>query len=78
MHLVRYFSSKVSKTECIWINGAYLKKFHSKIFDVEVELTANHQGTFQFKLCPVKDSTIEVTQDCLNGFEILFNTNKLG
>lgn len=30
--------------------------------DLEVQLTANHKGHFQFKLCPIKSRSAEATQ----------------
>lgn len=35
--------------------------------EIEVELTANHWGTFVLKLCPTNHHKIEATQDCLDG-----------
>ncbi|XP_037092756.1 uncharacterized protein LOC119112633 [Pollicipes pollicipes] len=34
--------------------------------DVQVLLTANHKGYFQFKICPVPGFTTEATQECLD------------
>ncbi|GIY73092.1 chitin-binding type-4 domain-containing protein [Caerostris darwini] len=33
-----------------------------------VEITANHRGFFEFKLCPHNDPSTEVTQDCLDSY----------
>ncbi|GBL98543.1 hypothetical protein AVEN_111652-1 [Araneus ventricosus] len=35
-----------------------------------VEITANHRGFFEFKLCPHNDPTTEVTQGCLDQFPL--------
>lgn len=40
------------------------------VIDVEVELTANHKGRFQFKLCPVRSGMIEATQECLDSYPL--------
>ncbi|UJR26593.1 hypothetical protein I4U23_007913 [Adineta vaga] len=36
------------------------------LIDIKVLLSANHNGYMEFRLCPALDSTIEVTQECLN------------
>ena len=36
------------------------------VVDIEVELTANHNGHFMLKVCPVAAGRREVTQECLN------------
>ncbi|RWS19724.1 uncharacterized protein B4U80_08576, partial [Leptotrombidium deliense] len=35
-------------------------------FIIAVEVTANHNGYFEFKICPATNSTAEVTQECLD------------
>ncbi|GIY88160.1 chitin-binding type-4 domain-containing protein [Caerostris extrusa] len=35
-----------------------------------VEITANHRGFFEFKLCPHNDPSTEVTQDCLDSYPL--------
>ncbi|XP_064596497.1 uncharacterized protein LOC135463108 [Liolophura sinensis] len=53
-------------------NGKYAKgiivdKFKSgDIMPVKVQLTANHRGWFEFRLCPHNDNTSEATQECLD------------
>ncbi|KAL3866013.1 hypothetical protein ACJMK2_043354 [Sinanodonta woodiana] len=37
-----------------------------QIIEVTVELTANHQGYFEFRICPHDDLTHPLTQECLN------------
>ncbi|CAL8131398.1 unnamed protein product [Orchesella dallaii] len=34
--------------------------------ETEIELTANHWGHFEFRVCPVPDATQEITQECLD------------
>ncbi len=36
------------------------------VIDVRVDMMANHLGWFFFKICPVTNNMIEVTQDCLD------------
>ena len=37
-----------------------------QIVEVIVEVTANHLGTFTFRLCPVPDPQQDPSQDCLD------------
>ncbi|KAK3608968.1 hypothetical protein CHS0354_029309 [Potamilus streckersoni] len=37
-----------------------------QIIEVTIELTANHQGYFEFRICPHDDVTHPLTQECLN------------
>ena len=36
------------------------------IIDIEIEITANHKGSFQLKLCPVAGREREASQECLD------------
>merc|ERR1712107_20230 len=36
------------------------------VIDIEIEITANHRGHFQLKLCPLSSRSREATQDCLD------------
>ena len=36
------------------------------VIDIEIELTANHKGRFELKLCPVAAGRKEATQECLD------------
>ena len=64
-------------------NGKYAKKLvitrtyrEGDVINVKVELTANHNGFFVFKLCPTTTKTKEVTQKCLNRFLLnVLNSN---
>ncbi|OXA63536.1 hypothetical protein Fcan01_02764 [Folsomia candida] len=48
-------------------NGIVVRRYApGQIIETEIQITANHLGYFEFKLCPVKDETKEVTEDCLN------------
>ena len=43
-----------------------------QIIDIEVELTANHKGYFELKLCPMSgDPTVAERQDCFNKYVLL-------
>lgn len=39
--------------------------------DVEVELTANHYGNFEFKLCPNNNMYVEATQECFDEYPLM-------
>merc|ERR1712121_253799 len=45
------------------ITGTYRA---GQVIDIDVEITTNHYGFFEFRLCPVNDRTKTATQDCLN------------
>ena len=34
--------------------------------DISVELTANHKGFFEFRLCPLDEQTAPETDECFN------------
>ncbi|CAL8131396.1 unnamed protein product [Orchesella dallaii] len=54
-----------------YASGIIVRRYApGQTFDMEIELTANHQGTFEFKLCPVKDPSYEVTQECLDSHHL--------
>ncbi|XP_064087986.1 uncharacterized protein LOC135202496 [Macrobrachium nipponense] len=47
--------------------GVIVKKYkHSSIMTVGVELTANHRGFFEFRLCPHNQPRVPVTNECLD------------
>ncbi|XP_043210287.1 uncharacterized protein LOC122375146 [Amphibalanus amphitrite] len=54
------------------IGGPYYKGYlvqnytSGEVVTVTVNLTANHLGFFQFKICPVEGFETEATQDCLD------------
>lgn len=41
--------------------------------NVEVELTANHYGNFEFKLCPNNNMYVEATQACFDGYPLMIS-----
>ncbi|CAB4064275.1 unnamed protein product [Lepeophtheirus salmonis] len=48
-------------------NGVITKRYKSgTILPVEVELTTNHQGIFEFKLCPMASDKEIATQECFD------------
>ncbi len=43
-----------------------------QIIDIEVELTANHKGYFELRLCPLSgDPTVAERQDCFNKYVLV-------
>ena len=53
------------------ITKTYVK---DTVIDIEIELTANHKGRFELKLCPVAAGRREATQECLDRW----GTGRLG
>lgn len=52
-----------------YANGIIVRKYEpGQAIRVVVDLTANHKGWFEFRLCPNEDSSKPVTQDCLDQF----------
>eukprot|EP00092_Neocalanus_flemingeri_P037458 GFUD01040790.1.p1 GENE.GFUD01040790.1~~GFUD01040790.1.p1 ORF type:complete len:387 (-),score=70.30 GFUD01040790.1:134-1294(-) len=48
-------------------NGVITKTYVvGSVVDIEVEVTANHKGRFELKVCPVRAGRREATQDCLD------------
>lgn len=46
--------------------GAYTFTFIIQEIEIEIELTANHLGTFVMKLCPNNNPNQEATQECFD------------
>lgn len=44
--------------------------------DIEVELTANHQGRFELALCPNNDPQYEATQECFDALPLKVSGTK--
>ena len=42
--------------------------FTGSTIDVKVEITADHRGFFEFKVCPNEDFSLDKTQDCFDRF----------
>ncbi|CAF4115995.1 unnamed protein product, partial [Rotaria sordida] len=40
------------------------------VIDVRIEMMANHMGWFYFKICPVTNDAVEVTQECLDRYPL--------
>nr|KAG5692218.1 hypothetical protein BaRGS_009818 [Batillaria attramentaria] len=40
----------------------------SGVMDVRVDITANHKGWFEFRLCPHNDPSTPITQQCLDQY----------
>ncbi|XP_048506013.1 uncharacterized protein LOC105686872 isoform X2 [Athalia rosae] len=48
-------------------NGIIVRKYRTgSVIPINVELTANHRGYFEFRLCPLKYRGIEATDECLD------------
>jgi len=46
------------------IIGAKYKQ--AQVIDILIQISANHRGDFEFRLCPAKNNQTEVTQECLD------------
>ncbi|XP_063868498.1 uncharacterized protein LOC135104810 [Scylla paramamosain] len=52
-------------------NGIVTKRYISgQVIDIEAELTTNHWGYMEIKLCPHNDPSMEVTQECLDQYAL--------
>ena len=40
------------------------------VIEIEVEITANHKGAFQLKLCPLRGRNQEATQECFDRYPL--------
>ncbi|ESO86390.1 hypothetical protein LOTGIDRAFT_195131, partial [Lottia gigantea] len=50
-----------------YATGQIVKNYRAgQTFTAKIEVTANHKGYFEFRLCANNDVTREVTQECLN------------
>lgn len=62
--------------------GTYAKGVISKHYsvgqdiDIEIELTANHYGRFEIKLCPNNNPVQEATQECFDKFPLYVSGTK--
>ena len=49
----------------LYANGIIVNEYQSgSVIDVTVQVTANHKGYFQFKLCPNNDIAQDPYQEC--------------
>lgn len=50
-------------------NGIIVRRYKSgSVFTIRVELTANHRGYFEFRLCPNNAPKQVATQQCLDRY----------
>ena len=50
-----------------YANGIIVRHYSvGQEVDVEVELTANHQGRFEMYICPNNNPNIEASQECFD------------
>jgi len=48
-----------------------------QIINVEIQLTAHHEGHFVFKLCPISDTATIPTQECFDQYPLQFVSDEL-
>ncbi|CAF1189121.1 unnamed protein product [Rotaria sordida] len=54
-----------------YFTGTILGTYRSgAMIDVRIEMMANHLGWFNFKVCPVTNDAVEVTQECLDRYPL--------
>ena len=52
-----------------YATGKIVRRYsEGQVIEVNVQITANHKGWFQFKLCPNNNPHRRVTQQCLDRF----------
>ena len=52
-----------------YANGIIVRKYEpGQVIRVVVDLTANHKGWFEFRICPNENPSKPITQDCLDQF----------
>ena len=52
---------------CFGSTGVIVKRYRpGSVIEVGVELTANHQGFFEFRLCPLNNQTTPETDECFD------------
>ena len=44
-----------------------------QVIEVEIELTANHWGYFELKLCPTNDRKVVSTQECFDKHPLMLD-----
>jgi len=50
-----------------YANGIIVRSYRpGQDIDVEIDVTANHLGSFAFKLCPNNNTTADPEQDCFD------------
>lgn len=51
----------------LYANGILVRNYtKGQVLTARVQLTAHHKGHFEFRLCPVIEPDVEVTQECLD------------
>ncbi|XP_046558802.1 uncharacterized protein LOC124267855 [Haliotis rubra] len=50
-----------------YANGIIVRKYNQgETIRIDIDLTANHKGYFEFRLCPNNDPSTPITQQCLD------------
>lgn len=51
----------------IYATGNIVKTYiRRQLITVEIQLTTNHGGWFEFRICKIKDPLVEASQECLD------------
>ena len=71
-----YSSYKPHEAGGPYAKGIIVKTYTmGSTINVGVTITANHKGYFEFRICPVTNNNVEVTQECLNQNQLIINNN---
>lgn len=55
-----------------YANGIIVRQYHEgQMIDIQIDVTANHKGYFEFKLCPNNDITQDPDQNCFDQYVYL-------
>lgn len=66
-----YTSNRLHETGGVYANGLLGRQYSpGQLIDVDIELTANHQGYFELSLCPLTDKDQMETQDCFDRYPL--------
>merc|ERR1712141_176516 len=54
-----------------YANGIIVKTYEKEsVIPIDVDITANHLGWIEFKLCPWNNPTVPITQECLDKYPL--------
>lgn len=70
MYLNKFWTFVIYLSSCLWSNPIFNMHLTGQIISVTVEITANHLGYFQFKLCPNNNPKKDPTQACFDKWDI--------
>ncbi|XP_018009620.1 uncharacterized protein LOC108667142 [Hyalella azteca] len=55
----------------LYATGIIVRNYSTgQVIEATAQITANHKGFFEFRICPTNDPSIEATQDCLDRYPL--------